>query len=91
MVGPGRSWSPPADNSPAVSFLHGLRAAVIKTDDRGKMTEGPGMQQWNKGPRRKTAATSEEGEDIRQDLQEDRRAGDRKANSRVFDWPTGSE
>jgi hypothetical protein len=37
------------------------------------------------------AAASEEGEDIRQDLQEDRRAGDRKANSQVFHWATGSE
>jgi hypothetical protein len=56
------------------------------------MMEGPGMQQWNKGPRLKTTATSEEGvEDIWQDLEEDRRAGDRKANSRVVDWATGSE
>jgi hypothetical protein len=53
--------------------------------------EVPGMQQWNKGPRCKTADTSEVGEDIRQDLQEGRRAGDRKANSQVFDWVTGSE
>jgi hypothetical protein len=36
-------------------------------------------------------ATSEEGEDIRQDLLEDCRAGHRKANSLVFDWPVGSE
>jgi hypothetical protein len=43
------------------------------------------MQQGNKGPRRKTAATFEEGEDIRQDLQEDRTAGDQKENIRVFD------
>jgi hypothetical protein len=34
---------------------------------------------------------SEEGEDIRQDFREDRRAGDRKAISRVFDWATGIE
>jgi hypothetical protein len=47
----------------------------------------PGMQQWNKGAWRKTAATSEEREDICQDLQEDSRAGDQ----RVFDWITGSE
>jgi hypothetical protein len=43
------------------------------------MMEDTGMQQWNKGPRSKTVTTSEEAEDIRQDLQEDRRAGDRKA------------
>jgi hypothetical protein len=37
------------------------------------------------------AATSEEGEDIQQDLQEDCRAGDRKANSRFFNWAKRSE
>jgi hypothetical protein len=55
------------------------------------MTDAPAMQQWNKVPRLKEAATSEEGGDIRQDLQEDRRAGGRRANIRVFDWATGSE
>jgi hypothetical protein len=49
------------------------------------------MQQRHQEPRRKAAAASEEGEDIRQDLQEDRRAGDRKANTRVFDWAPESE
>lgn len=49
------------------------------------------MQQWNKGARHQTAVMSEEGEAIWQDLQEDHRAGDRKANSRVFDWATGNE
>jgi hypothetical protein len=49
------------------------------------------MQQWNKRRRRKTAATSEEEEDILQEFQEERRARDQKANSRVFDWATGSE
>jgi hypothetical protein len=56
-----------------------------------RQRRGPECKQWNKRLRRKLAATSEEGEDIRQDLQEDSRAGDRKANSRVFDWVTGSE
>jgi hypothetical protein len=28
------------------------------------MTDAPGIHQWNKGPRHKTAAMSEEGEDI---------------------------
>jgi hypothetical protein len=37
------------------------------------------------------AAMSEEGEEIQQDLQGDCRAGDRKANSQIFDWATGSE
>jgi hypothetical protein len=52
--------------------------------------EVPGMQQWNKGPRCKTADTSEEGEDVWQD-QENCRTGDRKSNSEIFDWATGSE
>jgi hypothetical protein len=60
-------------------------------DGREEATEGPGMQQWNKGPRRKTAATAEEGEAIQQDLQEHHRAGDRKVNSLMFGWVTGSE
>jgi hypothetical protein len=55
------------------------------------MMEVPRMQQWNKKLRCKTADMSEEGEDIWQDLQEDHRAGDRKANSWVFSWATESE
>jgi hypothetical protein len=55
------------------------------------MTDAAEIQQQNKGPRRTTAAMSEEGEDTRQDLQEDRRAGDRKAKIWVFDWATGSD
>jgi F0F1-type ATP synthase assembly protein I len=55
------------------------------------MTEVPRMQQWNKRLRRKTADMSEKGEDVRQDLQEDRRAEDRKANSRVFNLAAESE
>jgi hypothetical protein len=49
------------------------------------------MQQQNKGLRHKTAATSEKEEDMQQDLQENRRVGDRIANSRVSKWDTGSE
>jgi hypothetical protein len=49
------------------------------------------MQYRHQEPGRKAATTSEEVEDIRQDLQEDRRVGDRKASSRVFDWVAGSE
>jgi hypothetical protein len=45
----------------------------------------------HKGLRHKTATTSERGEDIRQDLQEGRRTGDQKVNSRVFDWAMESE
>jgi hypothetical protein len=40
------------------------------------MMEGLEMQQWNEGPMHKMAAMSEEGNDIQQNLQEDRRAGD---------------
>jgi hypothetical protein len=36
--------------------------------------DAPGILQWNKGPKLKTATMSEEGEDIQQDLQEDRRS-----------------
>jgi hypothetical protein len=60
-------------------------------EHRRQTTETPGTQQWNKGPRLDGAATSEEGEDIRQDLQEDRRAGGREASSRVFHRTAGSE
>jgi hypothetical protein len=49
------------------------------------------MQQQHKELGRKTAATSEEREDIRHEVQECRRAGDRKTNRRVFHWATGSE
>jgi hypothetical protein len=49
------------------------------------------MQQWNKVPKFKTAAMSEEGEDIWQDLEEDDRAGDGKAYRRAFDWAGESE
>jgi hypothetical protein len=48
------------------------------------------MQQWNKGPILKGAITSEEGGDIRQDLEKDRRAGDQGASSRVVDWAAES-
>jgi hypothetical protein len=37
--------------------------------------------QWNKDPKLKEATTSEEGQDIWQDLHGDPRAGDRRENS----------
>jgi hypothetical protein len=55
------------------------------------MTEEPRMQQWNEGLRLKGAAAPEEGGWHWQDLQEDRKGGDQKANSQVFDWTMGSE
>jgi hypothetical protein len=53
-------------------------------DIREETTDAPRKQQWNNEPRLKGATMSEEGEDIWQDLQEDRRAGDCKANSWDF-------
>jgi dephospho-CoA kinase len=43
------------------------------------------MQQRRRELRYKVAATSEKGEDVRQDLQEDHKSRDRKVNNRVFD------
>jgi hypothetical protein len=40
----------------------------------------------NSRPYRFLTRMFEEGEDIQQDLQEDRRAGDQEANSQVFNW-----
>jgi hypothetical protein len=49
--------------------------------------------QCNKGikDRHKSAAMTEEGQDIRQDLRENHRAGDRKVNSQVIEWVIGSK
>jgi hypothetical protein len=55
------------------------------------MPEGPGIQQWNKGPRCKMVAKSEEGEDIWQDLQEDHRVGGREVSSQDFHQVVESE
>jgi hypothetical protein len=54
------------------------------TNVREEMSGETGRQQWNKGPRLKAATTSEEEEDIRQNLQEDRKVLGREANSRNF-------
>jgi hypothetical protein len=48
------------------------------------MSGKTGRHQWNKDSRFKEATMSEEGKDIQQDVQEDHRAGDHKANSRDF-------
>jgi carbohydrate-binding DOMON domain-containing protein len=45
----------------------------------------------HKGLRHKTTATSGEGEDIWQDLQEDSRTGGWKVNGQIFDWAVESE
>lgn len=45
-----------------------------------------GSQECNNGIIARRAATCEDGENIRQELQEDHRAGDGKANSRTYDW-----
>jgi hypothetical protein len=43
-----------------------------------------GRHQWYKDPRLKEATTSKEGQDVRQDLQENPRAGDHKENIQIF-------
>jgi hypothetical protein len=55
-----------------------------RRDVREETSDETGRHQWNKGPRLKEAATSEEGEDIRQDLEEDRRTGGHEVNSLNF-------
>jgi hypothetical protein len=72
-----------------VPFLHGVRDAVIK--DRRSRRDQNTITASGTEVQDGSYATSEEVEDIQQDLQEDGRAGDRKANSRVFDWAIGSE
>jgi hypothetical protein len=55
-----------------------------RTDVREETSGKTRRHQWNKGLRLKEATMSEEGEYIQQDLQENHRAGDHEANSRVF-------
>jgi hypothetical protein len=50
-----------------------------------------GMQEQHKGPRPETAAMSRKQEEIEQDLQEDHRAGDRKANSQDLHWTSKND
>jgi hypothetical protein len=50
-----------------------------------------GKQQWNKDPRLKEAATSEEREDIGQDLLENHLAGDCEGNSWIFHLDSENE
>jgi hypothetical protein len=69
--------------------LHGIRDVVIKDQCPEETMEGFRRQQWNKGLRCKMTDMSEEAEGIWQNLQEDRTAGNRKANSWVFDWAMG--
>jgi hypothetical protein len=49
------------------------------------------MHQWYKATELEGAATSEEGEDIRQDLQEDHRVEDGKPICRNFHYTTENE
>jgi hypothetical protein len=62
----------------AVQFLHSVRATVIK-DRRSRRDDG---RDRNAITASGMSGMSEKGEDIRQDHQEDRRAGDRKRNGR---------
>jgi hypothetical protein len=63
----------------ALRKVHGRQGHV-----RGETSGETGWYQWNKEPRLKEGTTSEEREDIRQDLQENSVAGDLEANSRIF-------
>jgi hypothetical protein len=75
-------------------FLHHVREMVIRGKARTMLEEGPrktdvqeemlgktGKNHWNKEPRFKTAIISGKQNNTQQDLQEDHRAGDNKANS----------
>jgi hypothetical protein len=61
---------------------------IVATEDQTRDHDIPAWCKGcsRKGLRHKTAATSEGGEDIRQDLEESHRTGDQKVNSWVFDW-----
>jgi hypothetical protein len=78
--------------------LHGVRDTLVKDKARrsrpcqkprqdGRSGRDIGQNwkaRWNKEPRFKGVATSEEGEDIQQDLWENHWAGDQEANSQIF-------
>jgi hypothetical protein len=49
------------------------------------------VQQWNKGPMRKTAETNTDGEDMLQELQEARVTGDGESSSWAYDSTTRRE
>jgi hypothetical protein len=87
-------------------MAEGIRQGQCSTENPERVSgredtlEGPGMKKWNKEPKLKAEATSEEGKEnrqrhqtaitsgkqnnTRQDFQEDRRNGDRQAKSRIF-------
>jgi hypothetical protein len=90
-VGPGRSrLSPAEDDQPCHSCTtQGTRSSgtrqgqyfkrnLDRTDVPEETSGTTDMQQWNKGPRLKGAATCKKREDIRQDFQEGSSAGDRE-------------
>jgi hypothetical protein len=55
-----------------------------KTDVQEEAWGETGMHQWNKGPIPKKVNTSGKQDNTQQDLQENHRARDRGADSRVF-------
>jgi hypothetical protein len=74
---------------------------TVQEIDHHRNEKGPGTQKRHKGPRPKTEATRQQGnnrpsqqmanilekeENNQHDLQEDHRAGDREASSRDFQW-----
>jgi hypothetical protein len=67
------------------------RGVPKRTDVREETTDATGSQQWNNVPRLKGAAASEEGEVIRQDLQQDSITGSREASSWIFHRAAESE
>jgi hypothetical protein len=76
---------PPCHSCTAQGILFpGRRQGQERMDIREEASSETERHQWNKGPRFKEGTTSEEGEDIREELRENHRAGDREANSRVF-------
>jgi hypothetical protein len=56
------------------------------TDGREDITEGPEMQKWNEGPRRKSEATSEEREDTGRIF---RKTAELEIEKRIFGSSTG--
>lgn len=64
---------------------------MLQGEPRKQKKDAPGVQKWNKGPRRKTADTAREEEAILHDLQEIHEASNRKMRSQVCEWAVGNE
>jgi hypothetical protein len=95
LLAVGRRWQPKKRTQGDGGSRKKLAAAprrmtrsAVPAWRKGRGHTGPTVEK-----RRRKAPERNNGikEDIEQDLQEDRRAGGRKARSRVFDWVTGSD